>query len=255
MIEKLSKKFSRKWTNLTSKNSMQRIYYPEFRSWYIPSDHPLYHQITRVLRARFGAEYIFFSGDDSESIITIDVIDRKWCSYTILETIKTLANPMRYLRVIQAIPNKFEKLEYIIEKWVECGVSEFTFFPSQYSQIRTVDEKKIGRLQKIAIEAVEQCGRSDIVSISFSPKIPLLEEWKFLFLHTGEKNIHINAALQALDNEGCVSFLVGPEGWWSPDEVSIFMGSPHIIGVSLGNRILRLETVTPAIAFMLMHWY
>lgn len=234
---------------------MQRIYYPEFRSWYIPSDHPLYHQITRVLRARIGAEYIFFSGDDSESIITIDVIDRKWCSYTIVETIKTLANPMKYLQVIQALPNKFEKLEYIVEKWVECGVSEFVFFPSKYSQIRTLDEKKIGRLQKIAMEAVEQCGRSDIITLSVSPQVPSLDEWKFLFLHTGEKNIHIDDAVKKVDIEHHITILVGPEGWWSPDEVTLFMNSPDVISVSLGSRILRLETVTPAVAFILMNWY
>jgi 16S rRNA U1498 N3-methylase RsmE len=47
-------------------------------------------------------------------------------------------------------------------------VSEFVFFPSKYSQIRSLDDKKIGRLQKIAMEAIEQCGRSDIVTLSLS---------------------------------------------------------------------------------------
>lgn len=255
MIERLLRRFSGKWINLTSKNSMQRIYYPEFRSWYISSDHPLYHQITRVLRARIGMEYVLFSGDGSESVVTIDAIDRKWCSYTIEKAIKTLANPTRYLRVIQALPNKFEKLEYVVEKWVECGVSEFVFFPSKYSQIRSLDDKKIGRLQKIAMEAVEQCGRSDIVTLSLSSWIPILDEGKSLFLHTGEKNMHISDVLREIEQDQHITLLVGPEGWWSPDEVTLVASSTNVIGVNLGTRILRLETVTPAIAFMLMNWY
>ena len=157
--------------------------------------------------------------------------------------------------VIQALPNKFEKLEYVVEKWVECGVSEFVFFPSKYSQIRSLDDKKIGRLQKIAMEAIEQCGRSDIVTLSLSSWIPILDEGKSLFLHTGEKNIHMGDVLREVEQDQHITLLVGPEGWWSPDEVTLVANSTNVIGVNLGTRILRLETVTPAIAFMLMNWY
>lgn len=231
------------------------MYYPDFQSWFIPSDHPLYHQITRVLRARVGWEYLFFSWNGFESIITVDTIDRKWCTYTILDTTKTLANPQKYLCIAQALPNKFEKLEYIVEKWVECGVSEFIFFPSKYSQIRHLDEKKVARLQKIAMEAVEQCGRSDLVSLSMLSDFPQCSKGKCIFLHTSEQTIPINEAVEHVEDEQGMTLFIGPEGGWSQEEATMFYQNPDALSVNLGSRVLRLETVTPVVAFMFMDWY
>lgn len=231
------------------------MYYPDFQSWFIPSDHPLYHQITRVLRARVGWEYVFFSWNGFESIITVDTIDRKWCTYTILDTAKTLANPQKYLCIAQALPNKFEKLEYIVEKWVECGVSEFIFFPSKYSQIRHLDEKKVARLQKIAMEAIEQCGRSDLVSLSALPNFPQCSKGKSIFLHTGEQTVPVNESVKRVESEQSITLFVGPEGGWNQEEAEMFYQNPDALSVNLGSRVLRLETVTPVVAFMFMDWY
>lgn len=62
------------------------------------------------------------------------------------------------MHLYQALPNKLEKLEYIIQKSCEVGYQSITFFQAERSQILVLSESKKQRLQKIAIEAIEQCG-------------------------------------------------------------------------------------------------
>jgi 16S rRNA (uracil1498-N3)-methyltransferase len=58
----------------------------------------------------------------------------------------------------QALPNKYEKIEYILQKGVEVGISKFVFFRSDRSQKLLLSPAKIERFAAIAREAVEQCG-------------------------------------------------------------------------------------------------
>lgn len=134
-------------------------------------------------------------------------------------------------------------------------MSEFIFFPSKHSQIRHLDEKKMGRLQKIAMEAVEQCGRSDLVSLSVLPDFPQCSKGKNIFLHTGEQTVPVDEAVKHVESEQCITLFVGPEGGWSQEEATMFYQNQDALSVSLGSRVLRLETVTPAVAFMFMDGY
>ncbi len=71
------------------------------------------------------------------------------------------------LHLFQALPNKLEKLEYIVQKSCEVGYRSITFFEAQRSQILVLSENKKDRLKKIAIEAVEQCGGNIIPEMYF----------------------------------------------------------------------------------------
>lgn len=66
-------------------------------------------------------------------------------------------------------------------------------------------------------------------------------------------NAYMNHIMKEIEDEASLTLLVGPEGGWSSDEVDIFQKNANVLGVSLGSRILRLETVTPVIAFMVMN--
>lgn len=55
-----------------------------------------------------------------------------------------------------AMPNKFEKLELIVQKCTEIGVEHLVFFPAKYSVVKEISEAKMQRLEKISLEAVEQ---------------------------------------------------------------------------------------------------
>lgn len=58
--------------------------------------------------------------------------------------------------LVQSLPNKLEKLEFILQKGVETGIDEFIFFPADRSQKLALLDKKVDRLKQIVVEAVEQ---------------------------------------------------------------------------------------------------
>ena len=62
------------------------------------------------------------------------------------------------ITLYQALPNKIEKIEYILQKGVEVGIGKFVFFRSDFSQKLSLSDTKKVRLIAIAREAVEQCG-------------------------------------------------------------------------------------------------
>jgi hypothetical protein len=43
-------------------------------------------------------------------------------------------------------------------------------------------------------------------------EFPILDEGKSLFLHTGEKNIHMSDVLREIEQDQHITLLVGPEG-------------------------------------------
>lgn len=117
------------------------------------------------------------------------------------------------------MPNKLEKIEWIIEKNTEIGVKKIVFFRSERSQKIFLSEKKVERMQEIAREALEQCGGKKLVEIIFSDekfeKILEKKSEKNIVLHTvGEKN-----QLSDFKNEKNIGIWIGPEGGWSDDEI------------------------------------
>lgn len=66
--------------------------------------------------------------------------------------------PTKKIALYQALPNKIEKIEYILQKGVEVGITKFIFFRSEYSQKLALSESKKLRFKTIVREAVEQCG-------------------------------------------------------------------------------------------------
>ncbi len=83
------------------------------------TDSSFVHQISHVLRAKIGESIILFNGDAYEYIYTIGAITKKDITLTFVEKHKNTHNPNISIRLYQAIPNKYEKIEYILQKGTE----------------------------------------------------------------------------------------------------------------------------------------
>jgi 16S rRNA (uracil1498-N3)-methyltransferase len=109
---------------------------------------------------------------------------------------------------------------------------------------RTIAERvKLERLESIAIEAAEQCGRTRLPDISelVALKALLAAERPLYFAdETGGES-----AASAF-KPGPALLLVGPEGGFTDDERAIIRAAPHTVPISLGPRILRAETAALA---------
>lgn len=233
---------------------MQRIYLPQtdFSDILEISQKELYHQITRVMRARVGQMFVFFDGitcrDYSYEIVWID--GKK----VILELREIQAKDAEIsfeLSLFQALPNKLEKWEYIIQKSAEIWYRHIYFFQAERSQILKLSESKKERLKKIAVEAIEQCGGNIIPDITFLTETMLEKNEKHLFLvcHTEKSSTKIisDISLQGFEK---ISVIVGPEGWFSPQEIEYFQSQGAQV-LCFWNRILRTETVAPLLWFYL----
>lgn len=213
------------------------------------SDSAFVHQISRVLRTRVGDTIILFSGDGLEYMYAVQRIEKNAIYLRWLSQTKNLNDPLTHIHLYQALPNKYEKIEYIIEKGVEVGIASFTFFRSDFSQKLAVTSQKISRFQAIAREALEQCGGSRF------PRITFLDSYDFrnwlsypsLTLHTNVQKLN-----QYLPFSHEIGLFVWPEGGWSEREIWEMCKSGSIT-VQFWWRILRTETAASVVAFSLLH--
>ncbi len=131
------------------------------------TDANLLHQIGRVLRSKPGDTIVLFDGDGYDNVYEIIRIEKAKILLKGVNRYQTIAEPKKALTLYQALPNKYEKIEYILEKGVEIGVSRFIFFKSAYSQKLIITPKKIERFRTIAQEALEQCMGAHMPEILF----------------------------------------------------------------------------------------
>ena len=184
---------------------------------------------------------------DDEVIAAIDSAD---------ETGTELDN---HIVLYQGLP-KGDKMELIIQKAVELGVSEIVPVAMKNCVVK-LDEKKAQskckRWQAIAESAAKQSKRTVIPQI----QMPLswkqaLEEAKELDIvlvpYENERGMEATREIFRSIPEGAsIGVMIGPEGGFSPEEIAQLDKDMHRI--SLGRRILRTETAGMATLSMLIY--
>ena len=196
-------------------------------------------------------------------------VDSENVELIIKEEMKSRELPVN-INLYQGI-SKADKLEFIIEKAVELGVSSITPLSTEYC-IAKIDEKKSGkkidRFNKIAKSAAEQSKRHIIPKVNEPLKFSdLVNEigntsekniYNLLFYEnadgiTGTKNV-IKEIKHDLGNKSDVSVnvIIGPEGGFSESEIDMAKQSRFSI-LSLGDRILRTETAAVTALSILMY--
>lgn len=216
------------------------------------ADTDLLHQLTRVLRVSIWEDIILFSGDGLETVYEIVSIEKSRIWLRGKSQNRPQTEPKKQITLYQALPNKYEKIEYILQKWVEVGIYRFIFFRSDRSQKLILSPNKIERFRAIAREALEQCGGVLMPEIVFEDggmdgvlESNLSQEPKTnIILDTTGKSIWIW-------EQGYLHSMwlwVGPEGGWSENERTKMIDNGYIFA-RFWERILRTETAWVVIAF------
>ncbi|MFH1710186.1 MAG: RsmE family RNA methyltransferase, partial [bacterium] len=148
---------------------MSRFYIPEgsVRGNLINISGKEAHHIIDVMRLKAPDKVVTFDGTGKEYAGFIKETARKSVTIEIVE-VRTPHGRMTYgITLLQAIPKK-DKMDYIIEKSTELGVSNIIPLVTERT-IPNWDEAKkassVQRWRKIALEASKQCGRADIPDI------------------------------------------------------------------------------------------
>lgn len=208
----------------------------------VVKDHEIVHQLTRVLRVKNWEKIILFNGKNNiDFIFEIKNIAKREIEISKISQEENHSEINFALTLFNALPNKLEKIEFIIQKATEIWFTKFVFFSSKRSQKLNISENKFTRLQKIIIEAAEQSGRSQIPEIIIQENSILdnLPNWENIFFHTKNDNSQPikNIDIQKKQN---INLFVWPEWGWDDSEVEFL--EKNMSRVHLWNRILRTET-------------
>lgn len=230
---------------------MQRFYYPNLqneKSIIIKHDNEIFHQLTKVLRSKLWEKIVLFDWNNyTDLVYEIENIDKRSISIKLTEKIEKKCYTKIKLHLYQALPNKQEKIEFIIQKWVEVWYSSFIFFKSDRSQNLKINDNKIERFKKIIIEATEQSGRNLIPEIKFIEKIELNKiRWNIIYFHTNNSNAKKLSDIKI--NEWNINIFVWPEWGFSENETQNFQKN-NLIKVNLWDYILRTETTWIVVGF------
>ena len=140
---------------------------------------------------------------------------------------------------------KEQKLDYILQKSTELGVSKIILYYSERGIVKENDKslKKIQRWKMILKEASEQSHRNTIpeIEIMSLDEITKLEGLNIV-CSTIEKSTTIKNILKTNSKYDRINLVIGPEGGLSNKEETKLLDN-DFIPVTLGKRILRVETV------------
>ena len=194
-----------------------------------------------VLRLKEGAELLLFDGRSGEWLARIAEAGKKRMALAVVrQTREAETIPDVWLTFA---PVKRAQTDWLAEKATELGAARLIPVMTQ----RTVAERvRLDRLQAIAIEAAEQCGRTVLPDISEPlPLAHLLQHRDpARTLYFADESGGEPAA--AAFAPGPAVLLVGPEGGFTDDERTAIRAAPNSIAISLGPRILRAETAALA---------
>lgn len=182
----------------------------------------------------------------TEDCVYLDLLEKHPC----------YAEPTVNVTLFQAMP-KLDKLEHIIQKSTELGVSRVVPVLTRRCISRPTEKdfaKKLPRLAKIAEEAAKQSGRGIIPEISpmvsYKQCLEMMKELdKTIMLYEGEGGKPFgDVAVEGIKTAG---LLIGSEGGFDVAEVedAVSAGAER---VWLGKRILRCETAPISALSILM---
>ena len=165
------------------------------------------------------------------------------------------------IHLFQGLP-KSDKLELIIQKAVELGVSTITPVEMSRSIVKIEDKKKkskLERFQAISESAAKQSKRTiipevlDIIPFKLALEKALNYEHVLVPYENEKGMIETDNALKSIKAGENVAIFIGPEGGFSDDEIALAKEKGGKI-ISLGKRILRTETAAiTALSMIMLH--
>lgn len=192
------------------------------------------------LRIRVGDFVTVFDGKGTEYACKVTDIKKDRTELAVLTQSKnvgeTKINLSLYLSVI-----KQDRFEMAVQKVTELGISNI--IPVYSAHTQRGGSLNYERLNRIAIAAAEQCGRSRLPNIEncieFDELVARAKSTYLIFPWEREMHGSLRDAIDKSQKD--VSVFVGPEGGITENEKNILVNA-GAKSVTLGSRILRAET-------------
>jgi 16S rRNA (uracil1498-N3)-methyltransferase len=212
------------------------------------------HHCRNVLRLEIGNKVVLFDGRGRE--LTAEITSSEAAQVRFRKLHETQTPPLRCrITLGQAIP-KGKNMDLIVQKAVEIGAAEIAPILSDRTVVRLDEESaasKQAKWQTVAIEAAKQCGQN------WLPKVHTPQTLAQFFQEPRRFDLQLIGSLQSDavhlkrilaeysaehgDRPASVLMLVGPEGDFTPAELSLARGQ-GCRPITLGPIVLRVETAS-----------
>jgi 16S rRNA (uracil1498-N3)-methyltransferase len=210
-----------------------------------------------VLRLAAGDGILVFNGREGEWQASI--IGRKRPDGVVVESQTRPQDRLPELAFVFA-PLKHARLDYMVQKAVEMGVSSLQPVLTRFTQVSRVNSE---RMRANVIEAAEQCGILGIADVAepvafdrflerrsqdrllvfCDEAADVTNPWDALVRERatqGDVRGNVQGDVQGID------VLIGPEGGFAEEERATLLRQPNTRRLSLGPRILRADTAAVA---------
>ncbi|MEG0752740.1 MAG: 16S rRNA (uracil(1498)-N(3))-methyltransferase [Angelakisella sp.] len=201
--------------------------------------------ISKALRCKVGEELVACDGMGNDYQCRIADMGDTTVTLTVLSSAPSRSEPPVSIRLFQALP-KADKLELIVQKAVELGVTTITPVLTERCVSRPdgkAMEKKLERLNRISLEAAKQSGRGVIPQVtallSLREALAEMKQAQEAILFYENATAPLGTVLA--ERPRTISLLIGAEGGFSEAEVAEATAAGlHVC--TMGSRILRCET-------------
>jgi len=210
------------------------------------------HYLSRVLRLKRGDAVVLFNGDGYDYAGRL--AGRSGGNLTVeLRGRQTPANESVLKTVLVQAVSRGERMDYCLQKATELGVTRIQPLLCSRVEVRLTQKRLDKRLEHwrgVVISACEQSGRACVPAVAaplpLDDCLALTAALQRFLLDPGAAR---KLSQQTLDGRE-TAVLVGPEGGFTAAEVEQARGH-GVEAVRLGPRVLRTETVGPAVLAVL----
>ncbi|MBA3957503.1 MAG: 16S rRNA (uracil(1498)-N(3))-methyltransferase [Parachlamydiaceae bacterium] len=199
-----------------------------------------FHHLAHVVRIQVGEEVELVNGAGALARATVRTLQKKSATLEIIAVSKQ--QPAQREVILAQAVTRLSRLDFILEKGTELGMTQLWLFPGDRSDRKGINEVQVGRMAAVTIAAMKQCGRL------FLPKIVLKEalaRWEIppyvsFFGDVAPEAPGITQFLQQQLQKD-VLFYIGPESGFSDNEQRELQRL-KARGVKLHSNILRADT-------------
>jgi 16S rRNA (uracil1498-N3)-methyltransferase len=214
-------------------------------------DGPQVNYLRNVLRLKPGDPVLAFNGRDGEWRTALADGGKRALVLTVEECSRpqTPALDLHYWFA----PLKHARLDYMVQKAVEMGVSALQPVITQHGQVARLN---LERMRANTIEAAQQCGILTLPEIApplgFDRLIAARDPARLLVFCDEDAELKdpvaalVGARPAAPTGPPMLAVLVGPEGGFAAAERAALMRLPNVVRLALGPRILRADTAAVA---------
>lgn len=217
------------------------------------------NHIKNVLRLKSGDELIVSDGSGRDYHCCILNVTNEKVVADILDVCDNFSELETEITLFQGYP-KSDKLELIIQKTVELGVTKIVPVMTERTIVKLDEkkaQKKTERYNMIAEAAAKQSGRGIIptvtMPVSFKQALDMASELEMNLIpyEAAEGIADAKRVIQSIKGKRSLGIFIGPEGGFSYEEVEQAKTAGAKV-LTLGHRILRTETAGMAIMSIIM---